>query len=150
VTTDPCYIFDLDGTIANDSHRGIFLATEPKNWDAYYNLVEDDRPIHATIEIIKALTLFQYGIIGLTARTERVRPQTEKWLASYNIKMHKLFMRAENDFRADDVVKEEILDTQILPYHDVVGVFEDRKRVIDMYIRRKIFVFDVSQGRGNF
>jgi hypothetical protein len=58
-------------------------------------------------------------------------------------------MRAFEDFRADDEIKSELAD-QVEKDYRILGVFDDRKRVVDMWIKRGIFVFDVSQGQGNF
>lgn len=40
-------VFDIDGTLANASHRMPYITNpnEPKNWDAFFDGVVDDEPI---------------------------------------------------------------------------------------------------------
>lgn len=40
-----CYIFDIDGTIADLSHRLPHIQKEPKDWDAFFGCVADDAPM---------------------------------------------------------------------------------------------------------
>jgi hypothetical protein len=58
-------------------------------------------------------------------------------------------MRAAGDFRPDDEIKSELAD-EVEKTYKILGVFDDRKRVVDMWIKRGIFVFDVAQGSGDF
>jgi hypothetical protein len=58
-------------------------------------------------------------------------------------------MRKYKDHRDDSVVKGEIAD-EIQKTYNILGVFDDRKRVVDMWSNRGIFVFDVGQGKGDF
>lgn len=45
------YIFDIDGTIADCSHRLHFITGEHKNWDAFYDACLDDAPINDVIKM---------------------------------------------------------------------------------------------------
>jgi hypothetical protein len=58
-------------------------------------------------------------------------------------------MRKEKDNRNDAIIKSEIAD-EIEKEYNILCVFDDRKRVVDMWINRGIFVFDVGQGKGDF
>jgi hypothetical protein len=58
-------------------------------------------------------------------------------------------MRKYQDHRDDAIVKGEIAD-EIEKDFKIFAVFDDRKRVVDMWAKRGIFVFDVGQGQGNF
>jgi len=53
------------------------------------------------------------------------------------------FMRTPGDRRQDSIVKEEILDTLILPRWDVVYVIDDRPQVVEMWRRRGFSVLQV-------
>jgi hypothetical protein len=58
-----------------------------------------------------------------------------------------LYMRKAGDYRSDDIVKEEILDTQFKDkINNILCVFDDRPRVIRMWRRRGIPVFDCGLG----
>ena len=46
-----CYIFDIDGTIADLSHRLPHIQKTPKDWTAFFASVADDVPIEHTIKL---------------------------------------------------------------------------------------------------
>lgn len=43
-------IVDIDGTVADLSHRIHFIEGEKKDWDSFYNNVEKDKPIQHVID----------------------------------------------------------------------------------------------------
>ena len=144
----PCYVFDLDGTLCNVSHRRQWVATKPKNWDAWNAGISEDVPNVPVLDALHTLS-GSFRIVLVSGRGSEYRVQTEEWLKKYRISYDALFMRAAGDFRADDEIKSELAD-QVEKDYRILGVFDDRKRVVDMWIKRGIFVFDVSQGQGNF
>jgi hypothetical protein len=58
-------------------------------------------------------------------------------------------MRKCGDHRDDAIVKGELAD-EIEKNHKIFAVVDDRRRVIEEWLRRGYFVFDVSQGKGDF
>ena len=144
----PCYVFDLDGTLCNVSHRRQWVTTKPKNWDAWNAGISEDVPNAPVLDALHTLS-GSFRIVLVSGRSSEYRVQTEEWLKKYRISYDALFMRATYDFRADDEIKSELANQVEKNYH-ILGVFDDRKRVVDMWIKRGIFVFDVSQGQGNF
>jgi len=144
----PCYVFDLDGTLCNVTHRRQWVATQPKNWDAWNAGISEDVPNAPVLDMLHSLSS-SFRIVLVSGRGSEYRVQTEEWLKKYRIPYDALYMRAFEDFRADDEIKSELAD-QVEKDYRILGVFDDRKRVVDMWIKRGIFVFDVSQGQGNF
>jgi beta-phosphoglucomutase-like phosphatase (HAD superfamily) len=57
-----------------------------------------------------------------------------------------IYMRADGDFRQDYVIKEEILDRDILPNYSPQMAFDDRNRVVEMWRRRGIPCLQVASG----
>lgn len=148
-----CFIFDLDGTICDVRHRRQYVATKPRNWNAWNKGLVNDTPNHAVRFVYKALHNYCYGDIAdlffVSGRSDDYREQTEEWLARHGFEYDALYMRKYKDHRDDAVVKGEIAD-EILKTHNILGVFDDRQRVVNMWIERGIWVFDVGQGKGNF
>jgi len=142
------YLCDLDGTLCNVSHRRQYVATKPRNWDAWNAGLVNDKPNLAVLGIITSLTYY-YPLIFVSGRSDDYRKQTEEWLEKYDISYNALYMRKYKDHRDDVIVKGELAD-EIEKEYNILGVFDDRKKVIDMWINRGVFVFDVSQGKGNF
>lgn len=144
----PCFVFDLDGTVCNVKHRRQWVATQPKNWDAWNAGISEDEPNTAVVETLCALSQ-KFDIVLVSGRGSEYRPVTVDWLRKHEIRFSDLFMRPVNDHRPDDEVKSELADEMEKTYK-IVGVFDDRKKVVDMWIKRGLFVFDVAQGQGNF
>ena len=57
-----------------------------------------------------------------------------------------LFMRAEDDFRHDTIVKEEIYRTHIEPFWNVFCVFDDRSTVVEMWRSLGLVCLQVANG----
>lgn len=144
-----CVICDVDGTIADGTERQKWLANKPKNWKAYFAGMKDDKPIHPVINTIKSLSS-NYYIFIVSARPLDYEQETKDWLAKHHVPYERIYMRPKGDYRDDTIVKSEILDQIIEEGFYPVMVFDDRKKVVDMWISRGIFVMDVSQGKGDF
>lgn len=143
------YIFDIDGTIADISHRLHFITGEKKDWDTFYRACYNDSPIFKVIAVARALAAAGHTIAYSTGRSEIVRPETAVWLNNYRLpNAHLLYMRKEGDHREDSEVKSEFLDKINADFasEKLGGVFEDRQQVVKMYRNRGIKVFQVADG----
>lgn len=129
------YIVDIDGTIANKSpDRGYY------EWDKVWL----DFPIKEVIEVIQNLP----KIVFMSGRDECCRNQTVKWLKS-NVKFRfpqdiELYMRPASNHEPDDVVKRKLHDTYILNKYNVMGVFDDRPKVVRMWQSLGYKVFNMG------
>jgi len=130
-------IADLDGTLALHNGR------EPFEWD----LVKSDVFDYRVAEMLEAHNTY-YGsqIIFLTGRPESVRHSTQLWLDVHGFKNsnYKLFMRDNNDFSHGDDYKRKIYLEQIKPNYNVVGVFEDSQKCINMWREEGVLCFAVA------
>jgi uncharacterized HAD superfamily protein len=145
-----CFVFDLDGTICDVRHRRQYVATKPRNWDAWNAGLVNDTPNVAVQKVFQALRNDQeVDLIIVSGRSDDYKEQTIKWLTDNEIFYDEIYMRKYKDHRDDAVVKGEIAD-EIEKTHQILGVFDDRQRVVNMWIERGIWVFDVGQGKGQF
>jgi hypothetical protein len=145
-----CFVFDLDGTICDVRHRRQYVATKPRNWDAWNAGLVNDTPNVAVQKVFQALRNDQdIELIIVSGRSDDYKEQTIKWLTDNEIFYDEIYMRKYKDHRDDAVVKGEIAD-EIEKTHQILGVFDDRQRVVNMWIERGIWVFDVGQGKGQF
>jgi hypothetical protein len=147
-------ICDIDGTVADGTHRLHFVKTKPKNWPAYVALGHLDLPIWPVIQTIKALSIFQ-SIIFVSGREETQRDMTVNWLRNvadfeWDITPNNFYMRPAKDYREDSIIKREILHKFILPKYEVLCAFDDRPRVKKMWREEGIFVMNVQQGEVDF
>ena len=154
--TKDIIIFDLDGTICDVEHRRKFVASKPKNWDAWNKGLSADKP-HLPVKFIFDCISYMVKnhtditIAFVSGRSEEYRDETIHWLNlnGFGNYTSNLYMRKKKDNRNDAIIKSEIAD-EIEKEYNILCVFDDRKRVVDMWINRGIFVFDVGQGKGDF
>ena len=146
-------VFDIDGTLANIEHRLDYVRSKPKNWKAFDAGIPNDKVNFPVAEMFWALDATdQHTIVLASGRNERSRQATEDWLRKNSLNAYdKLYMRKADDFRRDDIVKQEILDQIIADYGRKPDmVFDDRPRVVRMWRDNGIFVFNVYQGEEDF
>ena len=146
-------VFDIDGTVANIEHRLDYVRCKPKNWKAFEAGIPNDKVVPQLYEIYHSLVAdFNNDIVFASGRNETTRANTEKWLKDNNFPLYrKLYMRKENDFRSDNIVKKEILDEIIKDYGKKPDmVFDDRPGVVQMWRDNGVFVFNVYQGTEDF
>lgn len=126
-------IFDLDGTLADITHRLHYIKGEKKNWDAFHAACVDDAPKENVIEIFKTMAR-NYQVTIVSGRSSVVRQETLDWLAKHDIRPHGLIMRDAGDFSPDHELKRHWLQTFRLGHKsDILCVFDDRQRVVDMW-----------------
>lgn len=146
-----CYIFDLDGTLADLSHRLSHIQKEPKDWDAFYAACWQDKPIVHVIDLMKALAM-DAGIVVVSGRSDACRVDTANWLRRYTSldwdeeKPTDLYMRKAGDHRVDAVVKSELLDQILADGWRPLMAFEDRDQVVKMWRGRGIPCAQVAEG----
>ncbi len=138
-TKKSCFVYDLDGTLAHtNGKRHIFDFKE----------VEKDDVDFAVLQILKAVQQqpeHPYTLI-VSGRSDECKEETKKWLEKNKIRYDGLYMRKQGDNRKDSIVKEEIYNNDILPYFNVIGVFDDRQQVVDKIRDMGIKVFQVEEG----
>ncbi|AWY05899.1 polynucleotide kinase [Microbacterium phage Tandem] len=129
------YIVDTDGTMAN--HEGV------------RNPYDTTRYEHDTVHENVARTIWHLEmantIIGVSGRKEAFRQVTLDWWRN-NARMQpdEFYFRRNGDDRSDDVVKAEIYENHIRGRYNVIGVFDDRGRVLRMWRSKGFTTFAVG------
>lgn len=144
------YLCDIDGTIADCSHRLHFIQGEKKDWPAFFKACVDDKPIEDIIDLITDLESLEHTIAYVTGRSDEVEKETCDWLyKNVGTENLVLYMRKAGDHREDKIIKSEILDDILNDYfreEKIAGVFEDRQQCVDMYRARGLRVYQVAKG----
>lgn len=141
---------DIDGTVADCEHRTHYVQSKPANWPAFNRAAKYDLPILPVIEAVEQFHKNGYSIVFCSGRSDDMEALTRQWIAdNMKIDCYTLYMRKTGDYRADDIVKLELLERIRL---DKLGwspfcVFDDRPRVIRAWRSVGLFVFDVANGR---
>lgn len=137
-------ICDLDGTLCNVNHRLHFVkGPNKKNWKGFFEALVDDSPNDWCRNI---LSNAEYPIILCSGRTDQYRKLTEDWLDKWAVDYKHLFMRYRNDFRQDDIVKEILLDFEILTRYTPYYIIDDRQQVVDMWRKRGYVCLQCADG----
>lgn len=158
------YIFDLDGTLCDISHRLHYINEEAwaatgltanpapmpfkKDWDSFYAACVGDKPIEPICQLVQDLARTA-PIVFVSGRSDAVRKQTERWIWQHAQNMTAplhLFMRRDGDHRPDHVVKGEFLDQILAAGWQPIMAFDDRKQVVDMWRARGIVCAQVAEG----
>lgn len=144
-------IFDLDGTLADCTHRLHFIQQTPKRWTEFFAQCINDRPILPAINCFNALAARGAHIEIWSARSDEVHQETDLWLFEH-VEMWgqknacDLKMRRAGDHTDDHILKEKWLDEALAAGKEISMVFDDRRRIVDMWRRRGIVCFQVAPG----
>jgi predicted kinase len=125
-TLPKAIIVDIDGTIAQMGKRS------PFDWEK----VHLDTPKTHIINLVKGLALAGYQIIFMSGRDEVCREISGEWIArhfGWTPEHYRLYMRPQNDYRKDSLIKRELFDQHIRGKYYVETVIDDRNQVVDMW-----------------
>tara|TARA_A100001201_G_scaffold54420_1_gene53031 strand:- start:348 stop:821 length:474 start_codon:yes stop_codon:yes gene_type:complete len=152
---DKWVIFDLDGTLADiETRRKMATKANGKmDWDVFFadKLVELDEPNQPVIDTCIALAE-KYNVAIFSGRSEATKPTTIKWLKKHGVSFDILKMRPTNHpwkFMPDDKLKQHWLD-DLFPKDskrlDIICVFDDRDKVVDMWRKNGLTCMQVAPG----
>jgi phosphoglycolate phosphatase-like HAD superfamily hydrolase len=139
-----CYLFDLDGTLADCTHRLHHIKGSRRNWRAFFASCSKDGPIPHMVELAKHLMKVE-KVVFVSGRSDEVRAATEQWLKEHQLK-GPLYMRRANDRRSDFIVKAELLDHLLADGFRPIMAFDDRDQVVKMWRKRGIPCAQVAEG----
>jgi len=129
---DRWVIFDLDGTLADITHRLHFIKGEKKDWDSFNAACKDDIPKKSIVELADMCWKAGKKIAVFSGRSNKERDKTIRWLRDSGIHFHMLEMRPVEDFRSDYIVKKEMFE-RAFKVDEVDFVVDDRESVVAMW-----------------
>lgn len=127
------FIFDIDGTLANNDHRLHYILNKPKDYDKFYAESINDDVYKDVARILDMCNRSFSKILIVTGRPEEYRGMCEEWFKKHFIYYKTMYMRQTGDYRKDYIVKKEIYETQIKDKYNILGVFEDRNDCVQMW-----------------
>ncbi len=140
-------ICDLDGTLCNVDHRLHFVRRpqgERKDWKGFFDNILGDSVNKWCADILTTMSK-KHLIVYCSGRPDDRRRDTVQWLKENDLFNFEnggpnydfyLYMRPRNDSRDDSIVKEIILDFEILTRFTPYFMIDDRKRVFEMWRSR--------------
>lgn len=134
-------VFDIDGTLADLTHRRHLVTKHPKDWPEFFKQIPGDSVINQTRFLNNLIK--KHGILPIllaSGRSEKERADTEEWLKKHHINYDKLYMRPAGDYRKDTIIKREILDHMRSDGYEPWLIFDDRECVTEMWRKEGLFV----------
>ena len=146
---EKAFICDIDNTILDITHRFHYLDGENTDWEAFLKeeTMLKDTPIFETIELINFLNK-KYPIIFITGRNEGTRRITCKQIEKHCNLVYKgyiLLMRKDGDMSQDTVIKEQLYKEHVEPNYEIIGAFDDKTRVIELWRSLGIIGYHVGE-----
>lgn len=152
-TVKKAIIVDIDGTLANIDHRLGFVntkdtdseKTQKADWKNFFKNIPGDSVNEWCREIMEAMRI-RYEIVLCSGRPDDYKRDTKTWLEEHHVFYDALYMRARGDFRRDDVIKQQILDFELLPRYNILMCIDDRKNVTDMWRKNGLTCLQCQEG----
>lgn len=132
------WIFDVDGTLAHHANlRSIYAE------DYEVDLVDN-----TVLAMLCALKAAGNTIIIVSGRegTPTGTLQTHNWLYNHSIPYDEFYMRNNGDKRSDTIVKKEIYEEHIKGKYNIIGVVDDRPKVVRMWELQGLKVLKCGPG----
>lgn len=141
-----CVIFDIDGTLADLTHRRHHVLTKPKNWTAFNAGMSADKPNANVVRLALDMRRLGHSIVVCSGREAVYREVTEQWLARHGVEYDAIYMRPEKDYRDDGAIKGDLLDKILSDGWQPWLVVEDRDRVVKMWRARGLTCLQCAEG----
>lgn len=137
------YLFDIDGTLADNRHRLHYMERDEIDWDEFEKQCVKDIPIEATCTIAAMAAQAEFQVWLWTARSENVRKETEQWMRNAGVHFDQLLMRPIGEDIPGIQLKYRWLKDQV-PGDRVICAFEDVSTIIGMLRDNGLTVLQVK------
>jgi phosphoglycolate phosphatase-like HAD superfamily hydrolase len=152
----PLVIFDLDGTLADASHRQHLVDRDlckaegrKPDWRAFYAACGDDKPHNHVIAVAEALYNNGNELWLWSGRSDEVEHITDAWLHKHEIfvMFDDVRFRPEGDYAPDDVLKMGWFSEMSKEDRErLLLVFDDRDRMVKAWRSHGVPCFQVAPG----
>jgi RNA ligase len=129
------YIFDIDGTLADNSHRS------PYNWHA----VDKDGIIADVRDALLSIQEAGYKIAICTGRDAVAETKTREWLALHGITYDWFYIRPHGNREPDWIIKERMW-RDVATKMRIKAMFDDRDCVVRHARKLGLRVYQVAEG----
>lgn len=138
-------IFDLDGTLADITHRLNLISGDSPDWDSFNLECFKDAPKNHVIELLKMCKHYGKSIAIFSGRNEMSKQMTIDWLKRHDIKWDILEMRGAKDFRSDVDVKRDMF-VKYFDKKNIWFVVDDRDKVVNLWRELGLTCFQCQKG----
>lgn len=154
---DKIAIVDIDGTLADLTHRLHYLQETPKNHEEFFHDAVMDSPIESIWKAVRILKASGHCVIILSGRPANTGNDTESWLLAEQymteslepLPFDHLLMRQTGDHKPDDQVKRQLFEMMLkagLKIESIKVVIDDRESVCALWREFKLPLIQVEAG----
>jgi hypothetical protein len=130
-------IFDIDGVLADATHRQHLVTGGRRNWDLFFEMCGKDDvivPVATTSQLLDPAL----NVVLLTARPSWVASETRDWLEDSGVRWDLLVMREHGDYSmARDFKEFSVNELRQFGFEPELA-FEDDERNVEMFERAGI------------
>ena len=138
---------DIDGTIADTTHRLHYVKGEKKDWKGFFSEMDKDPVRHDVAKILIDYYNQGYCVIFMSARPDDYKEVTLKWLQDHALSFaYTLIMRRSGDKRPDTETKRDMLEQHFPDKSQIHLIIDDRPSVIRLWKEMRLNVLDVGKG----
>lgn len=123
-------VFDVDGVLADVTHRLHHLRARPQRWERFFAAADRDPLLDEGAKRLR-VALAEHQVVYLTGRPERNRRLTERWLGRHELPTSPLLMRRDDDHRPARWMKREAL-RRLARTREVVSIIDDDPAVCEV------------------
>lgn len=125
-------VIDLDGTLADITHRLPLVQRKNKDFDSFYAAVGGDTVNAWCREIMSRFWCVGYEVVIVSARRANTETATRKWLTDNKVNFSQLrLLRADGDNTPDQILKMNWLAQY--GADNILFVIDDRQKVVDAW-----------------
>ncbi len=129
MTATPIAGIDIDGVIADPTHRLRHIEQRPKDWAAFFADAHADPPLPTGVAEVLRLQQTGLTIVYVSGRPSYLRDQTRSWLARHGLPSGDMHLRRARDYRPAPTMKLDIYQRLALDF-DIQAIVDDDDRVV--------------------
>ncbi len=132
-----CVIFDVDGVLADATHRQYLVTGSRRNWNLFFDECGKD-PLIEPVAAMGRMLDPALTVILLTARPSSVADITLQWLDRHDVRWDLLVMRDYGDYQlARDFKDYSLHELRTFGFEPELAI-EDDERNVAMFERRGV------------
>ena len=121
------------------------------DWDTFFapENIDLDLPNHPVIHMARTLKAAGHMIVIFSGRSKATKEATKDWLNKFNVPFDVIKMRPTGNgfqFMPDDKLKQIWLDDLFPNKDDILCVFDDREKVVQMWRDNGLTCMQVAPG----
>ena len=121
---------DIDGVLADPTHRLHHLSGRRKSWRGFFSEAIGDEPLTMGIELVRDLVTSGLDVVYVSGRPEGLRRDTLAWFKTHDVPAAPLRLRPHHDYRPAPVWKLAVY-RELAEGVEVRTIVDDDLRVVE-------------------